>query len=55
MIFTIGTILFLIGYGWYFQTEYTKDWKDGIQFILMVIGSVLVLFSLLSLAWRYLP
>ena len=55
MIFTIGFILLAIGYLWYSQTEYSKDWKDGAQFILMAIGSSLVAFSLLSLAWKYLP
>jgi multisubunit Na+/H+ antiporter MnhB subunit len=55
MIFTIGTILFLIGYIWYRGVEYSKDWRDTVQFILMVVGASLVSFSLLTLAWRYLP
>lgn len=55
MIFTIGAILFLIGYVWYRGVEYTKDWRDTVQFVLMVIGALLVTISLLSLAWRYLP
>lgn len=55
MIFTIGTILFLIGYLWYRQVEYSKDWKDFAQFALMVIGSGCVLVSLLILAVKYLP
>jgi hypothetical protein len=55
MIFTFGTILLLIGYLWYHQTGYSKDWRDFAQFVLMSIGSGLLLFSLLTLAWRYLP
>lgn len=55
MIFTIGTILFLIGYLWYRQTEYSKDWRDAAQFIMIVVGLGLVTTSLLILAWRYLP
>lgn len=55
MIFTIGLILFAIGYIWYRGTEYSKDWRDTTQFSLMVIGSSLVSFSLLTLAWKYLP
>lgn len=55
MIFSIGTIFLIIGYIWYRQTEYSKDWRDAVQFVLMAIGSSCVLFSLLTLAWRYLP
>jgi multisubunit Na+/H+ antiporter MnhB subunit len=55
MIFTFGFILLLIGYIWYRQTEYSKDWRDAVQFALMAIGSLAVLISLLTLAVRYLP
>lgn len=55
MIFSIGVLLFLAGYIWYRGTEYSKDWRDTIQFVLMVFGSTLVTSSLLILAWKYLP
>ena len=55
MIFTIGAVLLAIGYLWYRQTEYSKDWRDAVQFLLIVGGLGLVSLSLLILAWRYLP
>lgn len=55
MIFTIGAILFLLGYVWYAGSEYTKDWRDTLQFIMMVIGASLVTISLSILTLRYLP
>lgn len=55
MIFTIGSILFIIGYVWYRSTEYSRDWKDKAQFILISSGLTLVTLSLLILAWKYLP
>jgi multisubunit Na+/H+ antiporter MnhB subunit len=55
MIFTIGAILFLLGYVWYAGTEYTKDWRDTVQFGLMVVGAILLTISLSILSLRYLP
>ena len=55
MIFSIGAILFLIGYVWYRQSEYSKDWRDAVQFGLIAFGSLLMAISLLILTWRYLP
>ena len=55
MIFTIGAVLFVLGYFWYYNSEYSKDWRDFAQFSMMLIGSSMVITSLLILAWKYLP
>jgi RsiW-degrading membrane proteinase PrsW (M82 family) len=55
MIFTIGAILALLGYFWYRQTEYAKDWRDVAVFLMITIGLALMSTSVLILAWRYLP
>ena len=55
MIFTIGAVLFLIGYLWYRQAEYYADWRDAVQFCMLVFGIGLMSTSLLILAWKYLP
>jgi hypothetical protein len=55
MLFSIGTVLALLGWLWYSQTEYSKDWRDAVQFVMMLVGSGLVTLSLLILAWQYLP
>jgi hypothetical protein len=55
MIFTFGAILSLLGYFWYRQTEYAKDWRDIAVFLMITVGLGLVSVSLLILAWRYLP
>ncbi len=55
MIFTFGAILALIGYFWYRQTEYAKDWRDAVVFILIITGLSLISLSLLILAWKWLP
>jgi len=55
MIFTIGAVLALLGYFWFRQTEYAKDWRDIAVFLMITIGLTLMSTSLLILAWRYLP
>jgi len=55
MIFTFGAILFLLGYFWFRQTEYAKDWRDAAVFFLIVSGLSLMSMSLLILAWKWLP
>jgi hypothetical protein len=55
MIFSIGAVLFLLGYFWYTQTEYAKDWRDVAVFFMIICGLALMSTSLLILAWKYLP
>jgi|CryBogDrversion2_1035201.scaffolds.fasta_scaffold615544_1 hypothetical protein len=55
MIFTIGAILFTIGELWFRGAEYYDDWRDVFQLALRVGGALLVMVSLLILAWKYLP
>jgi hypothetical protein len=55
MIFTIGAVLFLIGYLWYRESVAYKDWRDSVQFLMIVIGLGCMATSILILAWYYLP
>lgn len=55
MIFTIGAVSFLLGYLWYRQAEFYNDWRDPVQFIMLVGGLGLMSTSLLILAWDWLP
>lgn len=55
MIFTVGAVLFLLGYLWYRQAEFYEDWRDAAQFLMLVFGIGLMSISLLILAWQYLP
>jgi multisubunit Na+/H+ antiporter MnhB subunit len=55
MIFSIGFVLFAIGYTWYQGSPNYGDWRDTVQFILQVVGAILLCISLLTLAVKYLP
>jgi hypothetical protein len=55
MIFTVGAVLFLLGYLWYRQAEFYSDWRDAAQFLMILLGLGLMSFSLLSIAWVWLP
>ena len=55
MIFSIGAVLFLIGYLWYRESVAYKDWRDTVQFLMIVIGLGCMTVSLLILALQYLP
>jgi hypothetical protein len=55
MIFSIGFVLFAIGYLWYQGSPNYGDWRDTAQFGLQAVGSILLCFSLLTLAVKYLP
>ena len=55
MIFSIGFILFVTGFFWYRGSPTYGDWRDTAQFLLQVVGFILVCISLLTLAVRYLP
>ena len=55
MFFSVGTILLVIGYLWYAGTAYDRDWRDFAKLVLISVGSGLMLLSVLTLAWQYLP
>jgi multisubunit Na+/H+ antiporter MnhB subunit len=55
MIFTVGAVLFLLGYLWYRQAEFYSDWRDAVQFLMIILGLGLMSISLLSIAWIWLP
>ena len=55
MIFTIGFILFIISYLTYENTEFYNDWRDKLVTTVGIGGVIMMLYSVLSIAWKYLP
>ena len=55
MYFTIGVILYAMGYLWHRNSIHYNDWRDVLQLGFMVVGAALTSYSILSLTWIYLP